>query len=231
MSDQSTHTKGQSKPEHGTTMAYVVGFILSLIFTLIPYYLVVNHHFSSTVLLTTILGFGVTQMIIQVTFFLHLGRGPKPNWNLFFFIATVGIVLVVIGGSIMIINNLHYNMAPDDQTQKLINDEAIYQVGGLKTGACQGQYNKRKIVIRNGQVNPSHTLASKCDTLTFINEDKMSRKIAFGTYPGHQAYAGQTDLSLPKGYSQTITLSESGNYEFYDQLHPEASGDFRVTAQ
>src|SRR5687768_12731131 len=87
--------------EHGTMKSYVIGFVLSLIFTFIPYYLVVNKTVSGGVLLATILGFAVLQMIIQITFFLHLGRGPKPKWNLYFFISTVGIILVVVGGSIM----------------------------------------------------------------------------------------------------------------------------------
>ncbi|HSX44650.1 MAG TPA: cytochrome o ubiquinol oxidase subunit IV [Candidatus Saccharimonadales bacterium] len=229
MSDTSHSQNSKPMPEHGTTKAYVVGFIISLIFTFIPYYLVVHHNFSGSVLLATILGFAVLQMIIQVTFFLHLGRGPKPKWNLFFFISTVGIILVVVGGSIMIINNLHYNMSPGDQLQKLVGDEAIYQIGGAKTGACQGQHHNHKATIKNGRVNPAHTLASKCDTLTFINEDSNPRSIAFGAYPQHKAYAGEIDLSLPKGYSQTITLSEPGSFKFYDRQHTQSSGDFNVS--
>lgn len=222
------HSTG-NKHEHGTMQSYVIGFILSLVFTFIPYYLVVNHTVSGTALLATIIGFAVLQMVIQITFFLHLGRGPKPNWNLFFFAATVGIILVVVGGSIMIINNLHYNMLPDDQTKKLVSDEAIYQIGGVKTGACQGQYANHEITIKNSQVSPLHTAAHKCETLTFINEDNAQRSITFGTKSQPQTYAGQTELSVRKGQNQTITLSESGAYQFHDQSQTETAGDFTVT--
>ncbi|MES2971784.1 MAG: cytochrome o ubiquinol oxidase subunit IV [Patescibacteria group bacterium] len=208
--------------------SYVIGFILSLVFTFIPYYLVVNRSITGNLLLATIIGIAVLQMVIQITFFLHLGRGPKPNWNLFFFISTVGIILVVVGGSIMIINNLHYNMLPSDQTKRLTNDEAIYQIGGLKTGACQGQHANHKVTIKNGQVSPLHTLAYKCDTLTFINEDDTVREITFGTHPQHGVYAGENELVVRKGRGKSITLSEPGTYQFHDHLRAETAGDFTV---
>lgn len=218
-----------SKSEHGTMKSYVTGFLLSLVFTFIPYYLVVSQAITGNLLLAVILIFAVIQMIIQLTFFLHLGRGPQPNWNLFFLISTVGIILVIVGGSIMIINNLHYNMLPSDQTKKLVGDEAIYQIGGEKIGACQGQHANHKIVIKNGQVNPLHTSANKCDTLTFINEDDETRELTFGTHPEHNAYAGEANLQLRKGRNKSITLSEPGKYKFHDHLQAVVAGDFTVS--
>jgi cytochrome o ubiquinol oxidase operon protein cyoD len=228
MSERSK-TAGKQPHEHGTIKSYVIGFILSLVFTIIPYYLVVNKTISGNGLLVAILGFAVIQMIIQITFFLHLGRGPKPKWNLVFFISTVGIVLVVVGGSIVIINNLHYNMQPSDQTKKLINDEGIYQLGGELTGACQGQYANHKVVILKGQVSPLHTYAHKCDTLTFINKDSQNREIGFGEHENHIAYAGQTEIRLRKGINETITLSETGSLPFHDHLDEIAAGQLTVT--
>ncbi len=212
----------------GDMKSYVIGFVLSLVFTFIPYYLVVNQTITGTALLAAILGFAVLQMVIQITFFLHLGRGPKPNWNFFFFISTVGIILVVVGGSVMIINNLHYNMAPSDQAKKLIGDEGIYQIGGEKTGACQGQHANHKVTIKNSQVSPLHTIASECDTLTFINEDNQLREMAFGKHPRHDAYAGEAELIVRKGVNKTITLSETGTYKFHDHLQEETAGDLIV---
>jgi cytochrome o ubiquinol oxidase operon protein cyoD len=214
--------------EQGRTGAYIIGFILSLVFSLIPYYLVINHKLSSSNLLLTILAFAVVQMIVQVTFFLHLGRGPKPNWQLFFFIATIGIILVVVGGSILIINNLHYNMQPSDQTKKLINDEGIYQVNGKLTGACEGQHENHQVRIDGKQIEPHTTAAKKCDTLTFISGDGKSHNIAFGVYPQQAVYAGEALLVVQKGHNQTITLSETGTIHFHDRQQFEATGVFSV---
>lgn len=228
MSEKPHHSHPKTQHEHKTLESYIVGFILSLIFTFIPYYMVVNHTLSSPKLFLAILGFAVLQMLVQITFFLHLGRGPKPFYNVGFFISTVGIILVVVGGSIVIINNLHYNMSPADQIKRLVNDEGIYQVGGEKTGACQGRHANHLVTIKNGQVSPVRTLAIKCDTLTITNDDKISREITFGPHPGHQSYAGVRELVLRKGLSKTITLSEPGTYQFHDHLRKETAGNFTV---
>lgn len=129
----------------------------------------------------------------------------------------------------MIIDNLHYNMAPADQTKKLVNDEAIYQLGGEKTGACEGQHAGHRVTIKNGQVSPLHTDAQLCDTLTFINEDDQLRNITFGEHPQHGVYAGESELTVRKGRSKSITLSEPGTYKFHDHLHALAAGGFTVS--
>lgn len=216
------------KPEKGTMESYVIGFLLSLLLTFIPYQLVETQTVKGTTLLITILAFAVLQMVVQVTFFLHLGRGPKPKWNLFFFIATIGIVILVVGGSIVIIDNLHYNMSPMDQKNKLVNDEGIYQIGGEETGACRGQHNNHQVTFEGGIVSPAVTTASKCDTFTFINEDKEVRMVTFGEHPAHGVYAGETDILVENGRNETITLSEAGKFKFHDHLDPKASGEFTV---
>lgn len=221
-------TGHEPKREHGTMTSYVIGFILSLVFTLIPYYLVTNQTIRGTSLLVTILGVAVLQMLIQIFFFLHLGRGPKPLYNVVFFASTVGIILVVVGGSLVIINNLHSNKITADQTKSLVDGEGIYQINGKQTGACQGQHANHQIIIKNGQATPLHTLADKCDTLSFINEDNVAMEIAFGAHDKHSAYAGESELSVPKGRSKTITLSESGTYQFHDHLQRKTVGGFTV---
>ena len=230
MSDSLNHTHAKKHAE-GSMGSYVIGFILSLIFTFIPYYLVVNETITGTGLQVTILGFAIIQMIIQVTFFLHLGRGPKPNWNLFFFISTVGIIVFIGTASVLIMKHLHYNMSPSDKTTKIVNDEGIYQVGGVMTGACQDIKENHTITIKNGFVNPQYTEANECDTLTFINEDNVVREITFGTHPNHGVYAGEEELLVRSGRGKTITLSETGTYDFHDHLHAEVAGQFTVTSE
>lgn len=226
----SEHSAHESNEEHGTVKSYVIGFILSLIFTFIPYYMVVNETVHGTSLLFAILGFAFIQMIIQITFFLHIGRGPKPNWNLFFFVSTVGIILVVIGGSIMIMTQLHYNMSvsPEDQIKKLVNDEAIYQIDGEETGACQELLVNHRITVENGQIDSSFVFAKKCDTLTFVNKDDEVLDISFGAYPERVVYAGESGIVIKSGRSKTLTLSETGTFQFYDQNNTFINGTFDI---
>lgn len=214
--------------EHGTTSSYFIGFILSLIFSFIPYYMVVEQIVTGNTLFITILGFAVIQMIIQVTFFLHIGRGPKPNWNLFFFGATLVVILMVVGGSVFIIDNLHYNMSPTEKLAKIANDEGIYQVGGKETGACKDILENHQIIIENNIVYPVQTYANECDTLTFINKDDEVREITFGSHPDHGFYAGIDEIIVKKGRTETITLSESGSYLYHDHMRPEINGFFIV---
>lgn len=229
MSSNTTHhSHKHSKDEHGSIASYVFGFILSLVFSLIPYYLVINKTLTGKTLLTTILVFGVIQMIIQIFFFLHLGRGPKPFYNVSFFIATVFLILVVVFGSVFIMDHLHYNMQPSDVTKKLAQKEGLDQVGGEYTGACQDLGANHKVVITNGQAIPNAVNANLCDTLTFINEDDSTRKMSFGTYPRQDSYGGETEITLTNRRSQSITLNEVGQFKFYDYDQPKTTGYFTV---
>jgi cytochrome o ubiquinol oxidase operon protein cyoD len=208
--------------------SYVTGFALSLVFTLIPYYLVVNHRVAGTKLLLTILSFAFMQLIVQLTFFLHLGRGPAPRWNLYFFVGTVGVIMIVVGGSIIIINNLHRNLSPADQTRRLVDSEGIYQVGGSLTGACQGRHTNYQITIKGTKTEPLLTVAGKCDTLTFIDNTPSNLEITFGTSKNPAVYAGLYSVTVPKGHTKTITLSQLGTYQFHDSTNAKIVGSFAV---
>lgn len=228
MSELSQHSHNRRKKEHNTTASYIVGILLSLVFTAIPYYLVVTKTISGSRLLETIITFAVLQMAIQIFFFLHLGRGPKPLYNVVFFVSTVGIIMVVVVGSIFIINNLYNTMVPTQVTTKLAQDEGISQIGGEQTGACQEIHANHKVIIKNKTVTPTHIEAGRCDSLTFINEDDAVHTIAFGSYPEHQTYGGESDMTVRKGYPKTINLNQSGTYLFHDNIEPKITGNFTV---
>ncbi len=224
----SMETRQTNQPEHGTTKSYVIGFGLSLVFTLLSYYLVVHKTRTGNTLLAAILGIAVLQMLVQIFFFLHLGRGPKPLYNVAFFFATVGIIVIAVGGSLFIMTNLYRNMSPAAVTTKLAQDEGIAQVGGQKTGACQEVKANHVVTISANVASPIHTQAHLCDTLTFVNEDKVVRDIAFGPHPNHEAYGGEAEETVRQGYPKTITLNQAGDYVFHDHLHPEVAGHFSV---
>jgi cytochrome o ubiquinol oxidase operon protein cyoD len=221
------HELIESQPKHGTIASYVVGFGLSLVFTFIPYYLVTQKAFPGW-LLVIIIGFGILQMLIQVLFFLHLGRKPYQPWQTGFLVATIGEIIVVVGASIWIMQHLHYNMTPADMKDKLVGGEAIYQVGGQKTGACEQIGANHKVTIKYHQVSPEHTQARLCDTITFINEDGEVKDIAFGNHPDHGTYAGEMDLITRQGHPKSLTLSQLGTYRFHDHLNETTTGSFTV---
>lgn len=214
--------------EHGTIGSYVIGFCLSLLLTALPYYLVVTKLVSGNALLATILGFAILQMLVQILFFLHLGRGPKPLYNVTFFAATVGLIAVVVGGSLFIMNHLNYNMISTQVSSQLAENEGIYQVEGIVTGACQVHHAKHQVVIMSDKFSAIDTKARLCDTLTFMNGDTVAHTIAFGTYPHQDTYDGVTVLSLPKRGGISITLNRVGVQRFYDRLNPKVTASFMV---
>ena len=115
-----------SRHSQAKYISYIVGFVLSLITTLISYYLVVNQLWPKEMLIYIVMGIAVLQLVIQLVFFLHLGRGGR--WKLVTFAFAVLVVLIVVVGSLWIMHNLDYNMmhmSPDQMDQYMKANEGI----------------------------------------------------------------------------------------------------------
>lgn len=223
-----SHHNSPSHEEHGTVASYVIGFILSLIFTIIPYYLVVNKVIAGNALALTILGIAVIQMAIQMLFFLHLGRGPKPLYNVVFFFATGGIIVLTVGASLFIMDNLYRNMSPQEVTTRIAQEENIAQISGQDTGACKVVKENHLVTISEGKPSPLRIEAKRCDSLTFINEDEQKREIIFGSQSDPWSYGGLYEVGVSKGHPETITLNETGEFTYSDNLDPYVAGYFTV---
>jgi cytochrome o ubiquinol oxidase operon protein cyoD len=231
MSSNMTHkTNPKHEPHHGTLVSYIVGFILSLVFTLIPYYLITHKTFGRDELLATILGFAGLQMIVQLFFFLHLGREKKPHANAQFLMGTVGIIFVVIGGSIWIMNNLHYNMAGMEVLNKVASDESLYEVNGKQAGTCPaGTGTNYDVTLKDNVATPSQINAHLCDTITFVNQDTTTYDIGFGTTEKPQMYAGENDMTAYGRHNNPLRLTELGTHTFHDTSKNKITGSFTVT--
>ena len=106
--------------------SYITGFLLSLILTLLAYFLVTHGIFKHAGNLTAaVLILAVTQLILQLKFFLHLNFKEQGRWNLIFLISTFSIVFIVVIGSLWIMNHLNYNMMPTDK--EIIMDEGMHK--------------------------------------------------------------------------------------------------------
>ncbi len=96
---------------HGDLRSYVTGFVMSILLTLLPYFIVVKHLLSGYMLVAAIVCFGVAQLLVQLVFFLHLSPKAKAKWNLIALVFTGLIVLILVVGTLWIMNNLNYNMS------------------------------------------------------------------------------------------------------------------------
>lgn len=105
-----------------TLSRYITGFVLSLLLTLTAYSLVV-YRFVSEWLLLVLAVLALTQMIVQLVFFLHLGEEMRPRYKLISFGFMALMLLIVVVGSIWIMYNLDYNMmnmTPDEKTNYML---------------------------------------------------------------------------------------------------------------
>lgn len=98
--------------KHKSLISYIIGFLASLCLTLLAYFAVTLHLLTSTPLLILILLLAITQLMIQLIFFLHLGQEKKPRWNATILVITIGMILTVVVGAIWIMTHLNHNMTP-----------------------------------------------------------------------------------------------------------------------
>ena len=114
------HTPATSQgATHATLRSYVTGYLLSLLLTVEAYLLVVHHSFSKRVLVGTIVGLALTQFVVQLRFFLHLGRETKPRWKLLAFVFMIIVVAILVFGSLWIMSSLNNRMSPGQMDKYL----------------------------------------------------------------------------------------------------------------
>lgn len=101
------------KEWHGSLRSYVVGLIISLILTSTSFILVATNAFPEKTLIYSIVGLGLSQAIFQLIFFLHLGKEPKPRWETYIFYFMVLILLIIVIGSLWVMNDLNERMMPN----------------------------------------------------------------------------------------------------------------------
>lgn len=104
---------------HATLTAYVSGFVMSLLLTVLAYLLVVKDVLDAKFVIPAIVFLAVTQFVVQLVFFLHLGRETRPRWNLMAFLFMLLVVFIVVAGSLWIMANLDYNMMHRGDTYML----------------------------------------------------------------------------------------------------------------
>ena len=107
--------------------SYIVGFALSLAFTLLAVGGILvheqtQHQFPTHPelrLLFVVLA--VAQLAVQLGFFLHVGRGQNKHWNAVVLGFALFIITIVVGGTLWIMNNLQQKMVNNTFLNNQIN--------------------------------------------------------------------------------------------------------------
>ena len=107
---------------------YLVGFGLALTLTVIAFGLVMyqvggeQKAFSDSFIVFAIVALAVIQLIVQLTFFLHLGQEFRPRWNIANFLFMLLVLLIIVLGSLWIMDNLNYNMMSPTETKEYLDE-------------------------------------------------------------------------------------------------------------
>lgn len=98
---------------HATFKGYMTGFVLSVILTAIPFWLVMGNVFEkSSVTAMVILGFAAVQMVVHMVYFLHMNAKSENGWTMLALIFTVVLVVITLSGSLWVMYHLNHNMMP-----------------------------------------------------------------------------------------------------------------------
>lgn len=88
----------------------ITGYVLALCLTLTAYFVVVNHWYEQLWTMIIIFILALTQLVVQLIFFLHFGKESRPRWNLTAFWFMLIFLIIIVAGSIWIMSSLNYNM-------------------------------------------------------------------------------------------------------------------------
>ncbi|PIE42778.1 MAG: cytochrome o ubiquinol oxidase subunit IV [Gammaproteobacteria bacterium] len=106
--NQGQHSHGGAA--HGSVREYVIGLILSIVLTVIPFAMVMTGALSTAPTLAVILVCAIAQIFVQLICFLHMSGSSEELWNNTSAVFAVTTVAILVVGSIWIMQHLNHNM-------------------------------------------------------------------------------------------------------------------------
>ena len=113
MSDHDDPGQSVQGMPQSTLRGYMIGFWLSVVLTVIPFWLVLGDVLQNPALaIFFIITMGTAQMIVHMIYFLHLNTKSENGWLIMSLAFTALLVVIAIAGSIWIMFHLDRNMMP-----------------------------------------------------------------------------------------------------------------------
>ena len=98
---------------HGTRGSYATGFILSVVLTAIPFWLVMSNVLGNTLWTSiVIMAFAAVQIVVHMIYFLHMNTKSEGGWTFLALAFTLTLVVVTLVGSIWVMYHMDQNMMP-----------------------------------------------------------------------------------------------------------------------
>ena len=104
---------GHEEHDAGSMGSYVVGFLLAVMLTAIPFWLVMAKVIANPqTMAIVLLGFAAVQVVVHMVYFLHMNPKSEGGWNMLALIFTVMLVVIMLSGSLWVMYHLNHNMMP-----------------------------------------------------------------------------------------------------------------------
>ncbi|MBP0440610.1 cytochrome o ubiquinol oxidase subunit IV [Tianweitania sediminis] len=100
--------------------SYLTGFLLSVVLTAIPFWLVMTGTLSTQLTAVIVVGMAVVQIVVHMVFFLHMDPRSEEGWNIMALGFTLIVVVIVLSGSLWVMYHLNSNMMPDMEMSQLL---------------------------------------------------------------------------------------------------------------
>lgn len=105
--------------DHGSFKTYMIGFLLSVVLTAIPFWLVMTGALPAATTGLIITAFAVVQIVVHMVFFLHMNHKSEGGWNMLALIFTIVVVVIAVAGSVWVMYHLNVNMMPTHDMQTM----------------------------------------------------------------------------------------------------------------
>ena len=110
---EAAHGQHPSEHAHGTFRGYMTGFVLSVILTAIPFWLVMGNVLDDTLRTSiVIMALAAVQIVVHMIYFLHMNTKSEGGWTFIALAFTLTLVVVTLAGSIWVMFHMDQNMMP-----------------------------------------------------------------------------------------------------------------------
>ena len=103
---------GHEGHNHGSFKSYMIGFVLSVILTAIPFALVMTGVLPKQATALLVMGFAVVQIVVHMVYFLHMNSKSEGGWTMLALIFTIMIVGIAMAGSLWVMYHMNTNQMP-----------------------------------------------------------------------------------------------------------------------
>jgi cytochrome o ubiquinol oxidase operon protein cyoD len=93
-----------------THKPYLIGFALAVLLTAVPFGLVAAGALAPGATLVVIAILAIVQILVHLRYFLHLDLRSSPRENLLALVFAAVLIVIMVGGSLWIMFNLHARM-------------------------------------------------------------------------------------------------------------------------